>query len=202
MSLYKQSESTSARRWILFRCFDDDSGDGYAPKTGLTFANGELKIAKPGAADANATGYASVVEAGHGRYWYPASAAELDTLGVCSLVVNKTDVYAADAEFQVVPFDPYNAVSLGLSNLDATVSSRLASADYEDLATMLAAADTIETGLPLGDAIRFMVAVLAGVTGGAGTGTETYRAALANHKVRVTTTVVGNNRTVVAFDAT
>jgi len=199
---YQQSESTSAYRWVEFRCFDDDSADAYAPKTGLTFSSGELVWAKAGSAAANATNFATVVEAGNGRYWYPASAAELDTLGKAILTVVKTDVFAEDTTILVVPWDPYSATSLGLTNLDATVSSRLADADYEDLATMLAAADTIETGLPLGDAIRFMVAVLAGVTGGAGTGTETYRAALANHKVRVTTTVVGNNRTVVAFDAT
>jgi len=81
LNQYQQSEATSARRWIPFQCFDDDSADAYAPKTGLTFSDGELKIAKAGAAVASATGYASVVEAGNGWYWYPASASELDTLG-------------------------------------------------------------------------------------------------------------------------
>lgn len=197
MSLYKQSESTSSRRWILFRCFDDDSGDGYAPKTGLTFANGELKIAKPGAADANATGYASVVEAGHGRYWYPASAAELDTLGVCSLVVNKTDVYAADAEFQVVPFDPYSSASLGLSNLDATVSS---TAPAAVVTALLDTADTIETGVTLRNAMRAVLSVLAGHTTGAGTGIEVFRNAVVNSKPRVTVTMTGANRTSITYD--
>jgi len=197
MSLYKQSESTSARRWILFRCFDDDSGDGYAPKTGLTFANGELKIAKPGAADANATGYASVVEAGHGRYWYPASAAELDTLGVCSLVVNKTDVYAADAEFQVVPFDPYSATSLGLTNLDATVSS---TAPAAVVTAMLDTADTIETGVTLRKALRLLCAIVGGQTEGADTDSEKFLAAVAAHKIRATVTLVGSDRSSVAVD--
>lgn len=197
MSLYKQSESTSARRWILFRCFDDDSGDGYAPKTGLTFANGELKIAKPGAADANATGYASVVEAGHGRYWYPASAAELDTLGVCSLVVNKTDVYAADAEFQVVPFDPYSSTSLGLSNLDATVSSTAPSAV---VTALLDTADTIETDMTVRQALRLLCAILGGQTEGADTNSEKFLAAVANHKIRATVTLVGSDRSSVAVD--
>lgn len=128
MSLYKQSEATAARRRIMFRCFDDDSADGYAPKTGLTFAAGELVVAKSGAAFANAANYASVAEAGHGRYWYTFSADELDTLGEVALVVVKTDVYADDAVGQVVPFDPYNSASLGMANLDATVSACLPAA--------------------------------------------------------------------------
>lgn len=202
MQLIKLNEATAAYRWIAFRCLDDDSADAYAPKTGLTFASGELKIAKRGVTSAAAANYATVVEASDGWYWYQLSAGECDSLGAGMLIVSKTDVFADAAHFQIVATDPQDANAGGLARLDASVSSRLADADYEDLTTMLAAADTIETGLPLGDAIRFMVAVLAGVTGGAGTGTETYRAALANHKVRVTTTVVGNNRTVVAFDAT
>lgn len=194
MSLFKQSESTASRRWIRFRCFDDDSGDNYAPKTGLSFSSGELKIAKPGQADANAAGYASVVEAGHGRYWYPLSAGELDTIGECSLVVNKADVFADDAVFQVVPWDPYDANGLGLSRIDAPISTRLPTASYQDIAEMLAVADTIRPGWSLLRLFRTIGAVLAGKTSGAGTGMEYFRE-VDDSAVRVTSTNVGKNRT-------
>lgn len=199
MSLFKQSEATDARRWIMFRCIDDDSADAYAPKTGLTFSSGELKVAKAGAAFANAANFASVVEAGNGRYWYQFAAAELDTLGEVALVVDKTDVYADDAVGQVVAFDPYSATSLGLTNVDATVSSRLASSDYENLETMLDDADTVETGLTLRGFFKDAAAALFGETANGGT---QMKAAKTAHKVRITSTVSGNDRTSVTTDET
>lgn len=191
----KQNEATASRRTIYFQAFNNDDSVYTS-----TLSGADLMVSKAGGAEASSAGTATHIATG--LFKYVATAGEVDTLGELSLRVAKATLHNTVRVVDVVAFDPYDAASAGLTNLDATVSSRLASVDYEDLATMLAAADTIETGLPLGDAIRFMVAVLAGVTGGAGTGTETYRAALANHKVRVTTTVVGNNRTVVTFDAT
>lgn len=194
--LIKQSESTAARRTVYFTAVNTADDSAYTS----TLSGADIQVSKAGGAESNSAGTATHIATG--LFKYVMTAGECDTLGEVSIRLAKSGVYNDVRTVNVVPWDPYSATSLGLSNLDATVSSRLASADYEDLDTMLDAADTIETGLPLGDAIRFMVAVLAGVTGGAGTGTETYRAALANHKVRVTTTVVGNNRTVVTFDAT
>ncbi len=196
MSLFKQSESTAARRWIMFRCIDDDAADSYAPKTGLTFSSGELVVAKAGAASAAATNYATVVEAGNGRYWYQFSASELDTLGEVALVVVKTDVYADDAVGQVVAFDPYSAESLGLSNLDATVSSR-SSHDADDVWDD---ADGIETGLTPRQAMRLLCAIIGGQTEGADTNSEKFLAAVAAHKIRATVTLVGSDRSSVAVD--
>jgi hypothetical protein len=197
----KQSDATGANRWIPFRCFDDDSADNYAPKTGLTFSSGELKIAKAGVANANAANYATVVEAGLGWYWYQASATEVNTLGALMLVVNKTDVYADASIVQVVAVDPNNATTYGLTNLDAAITSRLASADYEDLDTMLDVASSIETGLSLRGALRLMAAALAGKSSGAGTSAEYYRAAVSDSKVRITATISENNRTAITYDA-
>lgn len=201
--MYRQSETNSAYRWIPFRCFDDDSADGYAPKTGLTFSNGELVIAKPGAAAASATNYATVVEAGNGWYWYPATATELNTLGRNLLIVVKTDVYAEATEFQVVAFNPNAAANMGMTYLDATVTSRLADADYEDLTTMLDASDTIETGVTLRGALRLVLAALAGKISGGGTTTITVRNAVADSKARITATIDSSgNRTAVTTDLT
>lgn len=199
MNQYQQSEATAARRYIPFQCFDDDSADAYAPKTGLTFSDGELKIAKAGGAAASATGYASVVEAGNGWYWYPASASELDTLGPGLLIPVKTDVYASATEFMVVAYDPFDAAAAGLTNLDATVSSRLAAADYEATDDWLDSADSVETGLTLRGFFKDAAAALFGETANGGT---QMKAAKTAHKVRITSTVSGNDRTSVTTDET
>lgn len=200
MQLIKLNEATAAYRWLAFRCLDDDSADAYAPKTGLTFASGELKIAKRGVTSAAAANYATVVEASDGWYWYPLSAGECDSLGAGMLIVSKTDVFADAAHFQIVATDPQDANAGGLARLDTSVSSRLASADYEDIDTWMDTADSVETGLTLRGFFRLAAAVLFGKTSGAGTGTETFRSAVADGKVRVTTTISGNNRTAITTD--
>lgn len=195
MQHIKHNEATGANRWVRFRCFDDDSADGYAPKTGLTFASGELKIAKAGSAFANATNYATVVEAGFGWYWYQTSAAEVNTLGAVLLLPNLTDVYPDATEFQVSAPDFNSATSFGLSNLDATVSSR----SSHTVADILAG--VIETGLTLAQALRGLLAEALGKIGGVGTNTVTARAAITDAKVRVTATLdAQGNRTGVAVD--
>jgi len=199
MNQYQQSEATAARRWIPFQCFDDDAADAYAPKTGLTFSSGELKIAKAGAAVANAGGYASVVEAGNGWYWYPASAAELDTLGPGLLIPVKTDVYASATEFMVVAYDPFDAAGAGLTNLDATVSS---CSPANAAAGLLDLTDGIETGLTPRQALRLLCAIVGGYTTGGGTGTEVFRAAVSNVEPRATVTITGANRTAITYDLT
>lgn len=198
----KQSDATAANRWIPFRCFDDDSADAYAPKTGLTFASGELKIAKAGGVNANAANYATVVEAGLGWYWYQASAAEINTLGPLMLVVNKTDVYADCTVVQVSAPDFYSATNFGLSNLSTSTADLLTAAAYQDIDDMLDVASTVETGITLRGWFRTVGAVLLGKTTGAGTSTETYRSALVDDKVRVTATITSNNRAAVTIDQT
>lgn len=201
MILIQQSDATADNRWFPFYCCDDDAADNFAPKTGLTFASGELKIAKRGGASANAINYATVVEAGNGWYWYQATQSECNTLGLLMLTVNKTDVYSDASIAQVVPWNPYSATNLGLSNLDATMSSRLASADYEDADALLDLANGVETGLTLRQALRAIAAEALGKIGGVGTNTVTARAAITDSKVRVTATLDSSgNRTGVATD--
>lgn len=177
MQQLKQNEANADYRWIFFTCYDPDSGDAYAPKTGLTFASGELKIAKAGLAAANALNYASVVEAGRGGYWYPAAATELNTLGPLMLITDKADVYADPTVVQVVATNPNDADAFGLSRLDATVSSRLPTTSYETVEDWLDAANSIESGVSLREAIRYIVAYAVGNVTGGGSGTETFSAA-------------------------
>ncbi len=199
----KQSDATAANRWIPFRCFDDDSADAYAPKTGLTFSSGELKIAKAGVANANAANYATVVEAGLGWYWYQASATEINTLGPLMLIVNKTDVYADATVVQVSAPDFYSATNFGLSNLSTSTASLLTAAAYENLDTMLDAADTIETDVSLRAALRVILSYAARKLSGARTGTETFYAVGSAVKARITSTNDSSgNRTAITVDGT
>lgn len=201
MQAIKLSEATADYRWVPFRCLDDDSADNYAPKTGLTFSAGELKIAKRGTAAASAANHASVVEAGNGWYWYPLSQGECDTLGPLMLIVAKTDVFADVALAQIVSYDPQDANGLGLSRLDTAVGSRLAEADYQDITAMLDEPDTIEVGMSLRGALRVIAAFAAGTLSGARTGTEYFRAAQSDVKVRITSSNdAAGNRTGVALD--
>lgn len=201
MILIKQNESTASLRRVFFFCADDDSADNYAPKTGLTFSNGELKISKAGAVEFNAANYGTVTEVGGGWYSYEYAAGEVDTLGAVMLRTNKTDVYSDAVIAQVVPFNPYDAAGLGLGNLDAAVSTRLPFSSYSAPETMLTYGSGIETGYSLQQALRVILSVLAGRVSGAGTGTEVFRD-INNTKNRVTATIdANNNRTNVTTDA-
>jgi hypothetical protein len=115
--IIKQSEATPNLRKLRFFCADDDSADSYAPKTGLTFSAGELKLSKGGATtEVNHAG--TVTEIGGGWYDYALTVGEVDQLGILGFRVVKTDVYSEMVTAQVVAFNPYSPTTLGLSNLD------------------------------------------------------------------------------------
>lgn len=191
MQLLQLSEATASYRKVPFPCVD--ATDGYTAETGLTFSAGELKVSKNGATEANAAG--SVTEVAGGVYMYEFTAAELNTQGTVSLRVSKSGVRGAVVLAQVVPWDPQSATNMGLTNLDATVSSR----SSHTVADILAG--VIETGLTLAQALRGLLAEALGKIGGVGTNTVTARAAITDAKVRVTATLdAQGNRTGVAVD--
>lgn len=191
--LIKQSESTSARRTVYFTAVKTADDTAYTS----TLSGSDIMISKAGGSEAASAGTATHIATG--LFKYVMTAGECDTLGEVSIRLAKSGVYNDVRTVNVVPWDPYSASSLGLSNLDATVSSRLASADYEDLETMLDAANTVETGLTLRGFVRDAAAVLFGETANGGT---QMKAAKTAHKVRVTSTVSGNDRTSVTTDET
>jgi len=193
------SEATAARRRIPFFCFDDDSADAYAVKTGLTFSTSEVKLSKNGAAEVDSGG--TVTEVGGGSYYYEATQAELDTVGFLSVRPAKTDVYTRGVMVQVVSFDPYNAATLGMTNFDATITSRLASADYDAPEAALTYASGVETGLTLQGAVRLILAAVAGRRSGINSGTEIFRD-YGNTKNRISHTDDGSgNTSSVTYDA-
>lgn len=187
----KQSESTAARRVLYFFCADDDSADGFAAKTGLTFSAGDLKLSKAGAVEANHAG--TVAEIGGGWYAYTATAGEVDTLGPLLFRTNKTDVYCDGVLALVVAFDPFAATNLGLGHLDAAMSSRLAASAYESPDEVFGYA--IHTGYTFLQAIRHMSAMLHGRVNGAGTGREVFRSVVDDADAVVITNDTAGNRT-------
>lgn len=186
----KQSESTAARRTFYFTATNTADGSAY---TGA-LSGADLKISKAGGAEASSAGTATHIATG--LFKYEATSSECDTLGELCLRVAKAGLYNDVRVKTVVPWDPYSASSLGLSNLDAAVSTR----STLTAATLLDLEDGIETGLTPRQALRLIASVIAGLTTGAGTNTEVFRASKSNSKPRATYTITGANRTAVTLD--
>jgi len=186
----KQSESTAARRTFYFTATNTADGSAY---TGA-LSGADLKISKAGGAEASSAGTATHIATG--LFKYEATSSECDTLGELCLRVAKAGLYNDVRVKTVVPAAPYSASSLGLSNLDAAVSTR----STLTAATLLDLADGIETGLTPRQALRLIASVIAGLTTGAGTNTEVFRASKSNSKPRATYTITGANRTAVTLD--
>jgi hypothetical protein len=113
--IFKQNEGTAARRRMFLMLVD--AVDGITAETGE--AAGQPQFSKNGAAWANTT--ATLTAVGSGTYYVELTAAELDTLGTVAVRYKS----AATAEFSdwanVVAHDPFDAVSLGLSAVNANV---------------------------------------------------------------------------------
>jgi len=119
MRIIKQSSSRNVLVMMVL------ASDHITGATGLTLT---ITASKDGAAFASIT--PTVTERGSGWYSLNLTAGHTDTLGDLALHITGTAADPTDLVCQVVAFDPTSATSLGLSNLDATVSSRLASASY------------------------------------------------------------------------
>ena len=117
-----------------------DANDHITGKTGLAPT---VTISKNGGAFASPSG--TVSEIGNGWYKLVPSAADVDTLGPLLLHAEATGADPADIEYQVVAYDPYDAASLGLSLIDAAVSSRATDAGVWSYATRTITGGTIDT---------------------------------------------------------
>lgn len=188
--LIKQSESTAARRTVYFTAVNTADDSAYTS----TLSGADIQVSKAGGAESNSAGTATHIATG--LFKYVMTAGECDTLGEVSIRLAKSGVYNDVRTVNVVPWDPYSASSLGLSNLDATVSSR----SSHTVANVWDVADGVETGMTPRQALRLLCAVLGGQTEGADTNSEKFLAAVANHKIRATVTLVGSDRSSVAVD--
>jgi hypothetical protein len=122
----KQSETTAARRRIPVLLVD--ATDGYTPKTGQTTPT--VTISKNGATAA--TGAGTWTEIGNGQYYYEFASGEVDTLGWIAVNVQKTACRQYNAVVQVMAYDYAAGTNLGLTNLDAAITSRPAATAIAD----------------------------------------------------------------------
>jgi hypothetical protein len=107
-----------------------DSADHLTAKTGLTLT---VTRSKNGAAYAAWGG--SSAEVANGVYKLTPAAGDVDTQGELAIHVSSTGADPVDAVALVVAFDPHAVAGLGLTNLDATVSSRATQTSVDTVAT-------------------------------------------------------------------
>jgi len=96
-----------------------DSTDHVNGKTGLTLT---ITASKAGAAFASIT--PTVTERGSGWYSLALTTAHLDTLGDFALHITGASADPADLLLEVVAYNPEDSAALGLSRIDAAVSTR------------------------------------------------------------------------------
>ena len=138
----KLSEATAAKRrvsvWLV------DGTDGITARTGQT---GVVRISKNGGASADTAASLTEVDSTNmpGLYYIELSAAEVNTVGPLYLSYKAASTARWHETVAVISYDPYDAVALGLTDLDATISSRASAAN---LATVQADTDDIQTRLP------------------------------------------------------
>jgi hypothetical protein len=170
----KLSESTAARRRIPVLLVD--ATDGYTPKTGQTGPT--VTISKNGATAATGTG--TWTEISNGQYYYEFASGEVDTLGWIAVNVQKTACRQYNAIVQVMAYDYAAGSNLGLTNLDAAISTRMATFTYTAPPTAQNvweyATRTLTSGAaPSATAIADAILIRNIATGGDGDGSSTER---------------------------
>lgn len=142
MQIIKLSESTANERKLGFLAASDTTGARLDAST-LTFT---VRIVKAdGSSDAG--GGSGGIGAGvsqpdvtnaRGACHYAGVAADYDELGLGIAVVSAPGMETVEIPFQVVAYDPYDATALGISRLDAAITSRASASDMSSVIVSLA----------------------------------------------------------------
>lgn len=110
--LFQQSEATAANSTVHVVIMEED---GVTPYTG-SFAAGDIKVSKAGAAYGNINCVPSHLESGD--WIFPLTATDTNTVGDLTTKVEKNGVQTIVVKLgTVVPWDPYSTTNLGLSNI-------------------------------------------------------------------------------------
>lgn len=220
----KAKQSTAKNVMVLMV----DSTDHVTGKTGLTLT---ITASKDGGAFASIS--PTVTERGNGWYSVALTSSHTDTLGDLALHITGTaadpadmvllvEAGATDADVSTrLPTASYtapdNATISAIAVYTDSIESRLPAAlvggrmdsalDSTErdaiAAALLDLTGAIETGVTTRQAIRAMLAATAAKLSGAGTGTETFRNAVADSKDRIVATVDSSgNRTAITYDLT
>lgn len=173
MRLIKANESTAARRYVFFHLVD--ATDGITAETGE--AGGQPQVSSNGGAWTN-TGISTLTAINNGRYYAELTQTLVQNAGT-SIETRYKSANTAECpgdSVQVVAFDPHDATSLGLSRIDAAISSRQATvtfpANFASLAITAGGAVTAgtvsdKTGYSLSQSFPSNFASLAITAGGA-----------------------------------
>jgi hypothetical protein len=113
MAVYQVKQSTTAYPLVFFMT---DSSDHVTGKTGLSPT---VTVSKAGASFGSPSG--AVSEIANGWYKVAGNATDSGTLGALALHATATGADPADCVFEVVAFDPQDAVKLGLTRVVANV---------------------------------------------------------------------------------
>jgi hypothetical protein len=115
------NQATAAKRRVYFDL--RDATDGITPETGE--AGGQPQLSTNGGAWTN-TGIGTLTAIGNGRYYAELTQAAVATAGdiLETRFKSANTVESPGDSIQVVAFDPDSATSLGLTRLDAAVSTR------------------------------------------------------------------------------
>lgn len=182
---------------------------------------GDVKISKDGGAAANVTNLPTAITMGNTAMWdFSLTASELSA---AKIAITVADSATKAVEDQMILIETYghasaelkmdwsNSTSLGLTTLDAAISSRASAATQQTLTpeernsvadALLDRIDAIEAGLTVRGAMRLGAAADAGKVAGASTPTVTIRN-VGDTKNRITATVdADGNRTAVTTDVT
>lgn len=121
MRLVLKSQATAAKRRVYFDL--RDVTDGITAETGE--AAGQPQISTNGGAWTN-TGIGTLTAIGNGRYYADLTTGAVGTAGdvIETRYKSAATIESPGDSVQVVAFDPDNATDLGLSNLDAAITSR------------------------------------------------------------------------------
>lgn len=150
MLVYKVSEGTAERRRVPIHCVD--ATNGYDPETGE--AGGQPQIAMVGGTPpAFANTSALLVAIGNGSYYVELTALELGTIGPFLVRYKSANTREAQVACQCVSYDPYDATALGISRLDAAVSSRSTVTEAQVESNVTDALNLAIPGSPVADSV-------------------------------------------------
>lgn len=184
MTSYVPVLKNGASGAILYTSLAPQSADGTF-KANPTLASGDVKISLDGGSFANLTTLPAVTPASGKAVKITLSQAETNADNIVILFSDAAGAEWCDQLIQIAT-TAYQFDTLPNANADA----------------LLDRADAVESGLTVRGAWRLALSTTAGKLSGAGTGTETFRNAVADSKDRVTATVDSSgNRTAITYDA-
>jgi hypothetical protein len=117
--LILQNEASANSRTVPMRIF---TSDGTSPDTGAS--NDSLIQVTPSAATFVPNAKLAAVHAAQGMYAIVLNQSDVSLAGTNALYHTQGDFSQHVANISVVAFNPFNATSLGLANLDTTITSR------------------------------------------------------------------------------